>query len=301
VEIYLRTRGRPRELDYRFLGQAPEDFWWRSYLQVTDIERPTVLVRSNGATWQAYIAGIRSSRADATDNAIAFNLALTGDCGPADEGALALAIITRSVTDLAAHNGLFIAGDPLDERLLPDEVDHMLATPGKETAVAAADAVRAAYGPDAAGEPPTPAEGDWIGGLANPKAREAFAALAARLLDGSRTGQAVALNLVAAEGDLDELPAADGDLGVLSVLPGPRLGMGVKPLGKKEEPPSEDSAAEAGKTSWLRLSRPRHSRTGSPNHPVGSRKTVLIVAGVVVGAVVIAIILIEVLRQPPTR
>jgi hypothetical protein len=121
------------------------------------------------------------------------------------------------------------------------------------------------------------------------------------LLDGSRTGQAVALNLVAAEGDLDELPAADGDLGVLSVLPGPRLGMGVKPLGKKEEPPSEDSAAEAGKTSWLRLSRPRHSRTGSPNHPVGSRKTVLIVAGVVVGAVVIAIILIEVLRQPPTR
>jgi hypothetical protein len=127
VEIYLRTRGRPRELDYRFLGEAPDEFWWRSYSQVTDIERPTVLVRSNGTSWQAYVAGIRSRRLDASENGIAFNLALAGECGPEDDNALALGIISRSVASLAEQHGLFIPGDPLDGQLPEDEVHRMLA------------------------------------------------------------------------------------------------------------------------------------------------------------------------------
>ena len=303
MDIYLRTRGQPRELDYRFLGEAPEDFWWRSYLQVTDIERPTILVRSDGTSWQAYIAGIRSRRRDATDTPIGFNLVLAGDCGPAhaDDNALALEIIGRSAADLAAQNGLFMPGDLLDERLPANDVDRMLAAPEEETVTVAADAVRAAYGPLVAGDAP-PAQGEaplpdgsWIGGLANRKAQAAFAALTARLLVGERTGRAIAVNLVTQEADLDELPEWKADLlGVLSALPGPHLGMPVQSLGKGEPPPETGvGPAENGRQG-------RHSRPGwSLRRP--RRKTVLIVAGMVVGAVAIAVILIEVLRQPPTH
>src|ERR1700680_3634967 len=91
MRIYLRTRGRARDRDYRFLGEAPGDFWWRTYGNVTDVERPTILVESDGGAWRIYIAGIGSTRLDSTDSAIQYNLALAGDCAGADPATRQLA------------------------------------------------------------------------------------------------------------------------------------------------------------------------------------------------------------------
>ena len=151
MQIYVRTRGQARALDYQFLGETPEDFWWRSYRSVTDIERPTILARSNGTSWQAYLAGITSQRLDSTKIPIQINLALSGECGAGVDNELALAIITRSAVGLAEQGGEFIPGDLLDRTLPGDVVERMLTSPGRATADAAADAVCAAYAvrPDA--------------------------------------------------------------------------------------------------------------------------------------------------------
>lgn len=254
MEISVRTKGRSRELDYRFLGaEAPADFWWRQYQPVTDIERPTILLRSDGTSWQAYIAGIRSSRMDVTDNSIQFNLALDGDCGTGADHRLALNAVVRSAADLAADGGRFIPGGPLDARLPEATVDDLLLTPTKESAVAAADAVRAAYDGEAPAGP-LPAdqgqhpggEGDWIGGLLDDQALAAFAALADRLL-GGEPGRVVALNLVESDTDLAGLPEWDGVLGVLAARPGPGLEMGVRPLGKGGPPAAEATTGPASR------------------------------------------------------
>jgi hypothetical protein len=279
VDIGVRTRGRQRDLDYRFVGgEAPEDFWWRAYGPVTDIERPTILVRSNGASWQAYIAGIRSRRFDITDNSIQYSLVLAGDCGDDADNDLALHAVTRSAAALAETAGQYIPGDLLDGRLPADEVDRLLASPGKESAAIAADAVRAAYAPVTAeppaaggsspatapdavppGVPPAAAPaGDWIGGLGNPAARTSFAALARELLRGG-VGRAVTLNLVESDTDLAELPGWEGTLGVLAAPPGTHLDLAVQELGKAGSPPRED--LPAGERTRRRSGRRPRKRT----------------------------------------
>ena len=147
MRIYVRTRGRPRAMDYQFLGAAPEEFWWRDYRPVTDIERPTIVVRSDGRSWQLYIAGIQSRRLDSTEITIQFNLAMAGDCGKADETDLALSVITQSAAGLAEEKALLIPGEPLDGQLPASEVERMLGLPGEETVAEAGNAVRAAYAP----------------------------------------------------------------------------------------------------------------------------------------------------------
>lgn len=281
----MRTRGRPRELDYQFAGEAPEDFWWREYRPVTDVERPTILVRSDGLSWRAYIAGIRSARLDSTENSIQFNLVLAGDCGPGDENALALAIVGWSAAGLAHEDGLFIPGGLLDAQLPADKVERMLVSPGKATASAAADAVRAAFqesapAADASLAASPPPQGNWIGGLAAAEARAAFGALAARLLGGGQPGSAVVLNLVEGEPDLAELPGWDGVLGVLAARPGPQLRMAVRTLGKAGAP--QEPAAEGERS---RSSRPW-------------RRAALILAGAA-AAVALAIFISWLVRNPP--
>ena len=258
--IYVRTRGR--QLDYRFLGAAPEEFWWRSYRPVTDTERPTILLESDGESWRIYVAGISSQRRDLSDRPIQFNLALDGDCASADPDAdaatreLALGVIARAAADLADQLGRAIAGVVLDEQLPRDDVERMLASPGEETLHEAAAAVRAAYhdlpDPPADGDlPPGDWAGEfgWVGGIANSPARGLFLAHVARLLAGG-PGRALVLNLFVDDDDLERLPDVSGGLGVLAARPGLQLDREVRELaGKKAEPPPvPQSCPEPGKT-----------------------------------------------------
>jgi hypothetical protein len=305
MQIYVRTRGLTK--DYQFLGEAPEDFWWRAYRPVTDIERPTILLRSNGESWQAYVAGIRSQRVDSTKTVIQFNLAMAGHCGHTADNALMLTVLTQAAAGLPPEPTLLIPGEPLDAVLPADIVERMLERPGQETATEAEKAVRAAYTPMAgrgagaalpdadpagaqragadvadahpAGEAPS-AGGDWMGGAASAEALGAFGALVARLLDGGQAGLAAALNLIEAEADLEDLPDTGGVRGVLAARPGPHLGMAVRPLGKGLPPllAGEGKSAEPGHR--RRLWR--------------MRQGTLILAGIS-GVIVLAAVLISVL------
>jgi hypothetical protein len=271
VRTYVRTRGQQRSLDYQFLGQAPDDTWWRDYHAVTDVERATILVRADGASWQAYIAGIRSARLDSVATPIQFNLVFAGDCGPAEDSALAYRAIIGAAADAAERSGVSIPGDLLDARLSAEDIERMLAAPGPQTAAEAAAAVCAAYGtePAPAADETTPEAGNWIGGTTNPGALAAFAALTAQLLGGSRPGRALLLNLVDDEAYLDDLPQWAGVTGVLGARGGTQLGMEVRSLGKDQPPP--------------------HEETGPPSagRPRLGRREMLILAGAVALAILI--------------
>jgi hypothetical protein len=222
VDIYLRTRGLDK--DYRFLGEAPAEFWWRNYRAWTDTEGPTILLESDASSWRAYIAGISSARRDLSDRPIQFNLAFAGPHEPAGaEGRdFVLAVLGRSVTDLAEQDGGSISGEALDEVLPQDAVERMLASPGEETWPEVAAAVRAAYGTwapvDEAETPPA-----WTGGIANAGARELFLSFAAGLLGGN-PGRALVLNLLSTAEDAAQiveagaLPAVGAGLAGLAVL-----------------------------------------------------------------------------------
>jgi hypothetical protein len=312
VDIFVRTRGGPRELDYQFIGgEAPADFWWRTYKQVTDIERPTILLRSDGTAWQAYIAGIRSRRLDVTDNLIQFNLVLAGECGASADNGLALAVIGRSAADLAGQGGQFIGGDLLDGQLPGDEVERLLRAPGEESAAVAAAAVRAGYRPLAA-TPPASAipDGDaaspggaadagplpfraWLGGIAEPRALATFNTLASGLLHGSR-GRAVVLNLISDDVDEAELPAWDGALGVLAARPDANLEMAVRALKKAGSPPrGETSPTKPRQATGTHRKRQRAWRHWS------NRTRVALIATVAVTLVAAAIVAGWLVANPP--
>jgi hypothetical protein len=165
VGIYLRTRGE--RLDYRFLGEAPPEFWWRSYREVTDPERPTILLESADGGWRLYVAGIDSGRLDVTDTPIQFTLAIDGRHAETDSATrdLAMGVIAKSMAGLAQPRGLFIASSELAERLPRDAVERMLTSPGAVTRKQAEDAVLAAYRDTqvspAVGDPPPHT---WLGG-----------------------------------------------------------------------------------------------------------------------------------------
>lgn len=256
----MRTRGRPRELDYRFLGEAPEEFWWRQYENVTVSAEPTILVESDGRSWRAYIAGIRSQHSDWLGRHIQLTLVLAGECtkiavgavaagatGDQDadrvgaEHALALSVIGQSVADLGEQRAVS-AGSRLDSRLTQEDVERMLASPGEATLAEAADAVRAAYGADSGPQvdkpqqnEENPPDGNWLGGAGNSDARAAFVALAAQLVEG-KPGRALMLTpLFWGEWDdiEDQVPSGvDGDLGILIARPGPGSTAPPQPLPK---------------------------------------------------------------------
>jgi hypothetical protein len=278
MEVFLRTRGF--SFDYRFLGEAPGEFWWRSYLPVTDIERPTILVESDRKSWRCYIAGIGSERRDKSGNTVQFDLALAGDCGPPG---LALDIIATTLAELAKHPGRLIPDSRLDGQLAEADVERMLDSPGAGTAAEIAEAVQAAYrgGPAAQLEPPEqevkPGLGRWLGGLGHAESRNKFITLIARLLAGHQAGRALLLSLVASDDDTQRIPDPDrdGDLGVLTSRSGPLFQSEVRHLAGKA--PSSDAT----------------NPPETASRPDLARKAIFVAVGAVILAAVITWIIFE--------
>jgi hypothetical protein len=221
--------------DYQFLGEPPANHWWRPYGTVTDVEKPTILLESDGKYWKAYVAGISSARRDAGDRQIQFNLALDGACDDATARELALGVVTDSAVGLANERSHVIPGTRLDQRFPEGDVERMLTTPGEATQGEAAEAVQAAYegvSHPAAGD--APRAGDWVGGVANARARDQFTAAAARLLEGRR-GRALLLNRFLGDDYVNQLPEWSGSVNVLLARP-EQLDKEVSELRGKAEP-----------------------------------------------------------------
>ncbi len=242
MDIYVRTRGL--EKDYRFLGEAPAEFWWREYRAWTDTEGPTILLESDAGSWRAYLAGISSARRDLSDRPIQFNLALAGPHEPAGER-FVLSVLAVTLADLAAGGGGSISGRALDERLPQEVVERLLAGSGEETRQEASAAVLSAYGggPDVVAEGGGGEPATWTGGVANEQARSLFLARAAGLLSGDQ-GHALVLNLLATAADADQLVetgtfAETGSLAVLAARSGSPLDGEVTELAVKKGQPSQ--------------------------------------------------------------
>jgi hypothetical protein len=251
MPIYVRTRGRSRQLDYQFIGPPPpEGGWWRSYRSVSSLESPTILLECDGKSWRSYTAGIASRRQDTQSRPIQVDLVLTGKCGRDDaaDQETVLAIIATSIDALAdpSSGTRLIPGDRLDAQLDERTVEEMVLSPDENAAARASTAVRAAYrgvspGPQSSA---THTVYRWLGGLGHSGSRDQFVELARRLLNG-RNGRALMLNFVADYDDITRIPSAEGDLGVLVCQPGPLFEIEAQEL---ERQPSESAAKD---TSWL--------------------------------------------------
>jgi hypothetical protein len=234
MQLYIRTRGQARMVDYQFLGKAPEDAWWRPYGSVSILGDPTILLESDGRSWRLYISGIATQRRDATGTRLQFDLVLGGDCDVAcsADHELSLGIIATSLAGLAARPLELIPGDQLDAQFGPSEIEKMLSTPGENTYAQAASAVRAAYlGTSASVGGPTrlSSRRRWLGGLGSGDSRRLFISVAGRLLAGN-PGRVLMLNLITTEQDAERIPGQGGELGVLASHPGPLFEAGVRPL-----------------------------------------------------------------------
>ncbi|MGW6458660.1 hypothetical protein ACWF94_22560 [Streptomyces sp. NPDC055078] len=250
MQIYLRTRGVPRKLDYGFLGPAPGNRWWDAYSELTATERPCLLAVSSKERWRILISGVPSTRTDSVGTLIYYTLVLHGSpepgggTGAGEDRHTVRALASRWLSDVAGHpEGRGVLSETLDGLCSGPEVDRLLAAHPAELAAERAElTARLAtalaslapdpyasdpYAPDAhAPDPPAPPAPDagvpsrvllgerWIAGRAAPGADAAFADRLSALLAGE-AGQAHLLNLVSSGEDIETLPPWPGPLAVL--------------------------------------------------------------------------------------
>ncbi len=150
---YLMTAGLASD-DYRFLGRAPKDTFWRRYADFTSFERPTAILLSKDGSFRAYLSGIASARRDRTKTPLRYTLVLEGSCRtPAAERVLRA--LTAFVGDLAE-----VASGPLKVGSLGRALDAALPEPFVESALAGMR--------DAAGQSP-PSGGSGAGPASGPR------------------------------------------------------------------------------------------------------------------------------------
>lgn len=99
LTAYLMTAGLASD-DYRFLGRAPKEAFWRRYAEYTSFERPTAVVLSKAEAFRIYLSGVLSTRRDRTKTPLRYTLVLEGKTRTADAGT-ALAALSAFVCDLA--------------------------------------------------------------------------------------------------------------------------------------------------------------------------------------------------------
>jgi hypothetical protein len=250
VRVFVQTRGSARALDYAFLGGAPPQPWWRAYRDATAFDHPTVLVRSDGVRWAAYLSGIPSARVDAVGTVVRYTLVLDGPCGVPDAGCVTAGVAAwlDDVADAAAGRGGGRLAAALDARFPPDDVQRWLtpqAPGGRHTGPVPGErrvrrqdtdrgpapepvtaevrrralAALAALPPAATG---ADAPGDWIGAVTAPASRAAFVARVAALVGGT-PGRALLLNLVGGPGDVTPLHDPASPVAVLVETTDPHL------------------------------------------------------------------------------
>lgn len=223
LTIHLMTAGLASD-DYRFLGRAPKDTFWRRYADYTSFERPTAIVLSRDRVFRAYLSGIASARRDRTKTPLRYTLVLEGPCRTPAAEAL-LFTLSAFVEDLAS-----IQPGPLSVGALGRALDEAFPESYVESALAAMrDSPPPSGGPLTEVEARveraieslprnTPfAEADhrfFCGGRASEAARARFLGFADRLLVDGEPGAALVLNL-ASRDHLEPIGGAEPSCAVL--------------------------------------------------------------------------------------
>jgi hypothetical protein len=236
LATYVMTAGLASD-DYRFLGRAPREAFWRRYAEFSSFERPTAILLSKNDSFRAYLSGIASARRDRTKTPLRYTLVLEGPCRSI--GAVqALQALAAFVEDLA---------DPepssLKVKSFGRALDAALPEPFVESALAALrDGPTSGAPPskDAFAKAPAktpldevseralraieslPLPGDFIhsdvrfsfGGRGSAAARSQFLGYAERLLCDGEAGAALAVNL-ASRDHLEMLGGAEASCAVL--------------------------------------------------------------------------------------
>ena len=254
VRVFVQTRGTARAADYAFLGGAPPEPWWRAYRDATAFDHPTLLVRSDGAAWAAYLSGIPSARVDAVGTVVRYTLVAEGPCGTADGACVAAAAAAwlDDVADAAAGPPGGRLSGALDPRFPPADVQRWLGPDSSGRDTIAAEVHERTLAALATLPPPAPVANadvasDWIGAVTAPAARAAFAARVAALLAGAR-GRALLLNLVGGPDDVAPLLEPTSPVAVLVESSDPQLAWptalpSVVEAKKEPNPPSRVAAA----------------------------------------------------------
>lgn len=226
---YLMTAGLASD-DYRFLGRAPREAFWRKYAEYTSFERPTAILLSRGDSFRLYLSGILSARRDRTKTPLRYTLVFEGP-SRSDAARSALRALSAFVCDLAE-----LGPSPLTVEAFGRALDAALPEPFVESALAAMrDGPASDRGPLSDKSPlleiedrvaraiaSLPRSGPFhtsdarffSGGRASLAARSQLLGFAQRLLEDGEPGAALVVNL-ASRDHLESLGAGEPSCAVL--------------------------------------------------------------------------------------
>ncbi len=202
MDVYLRTRGKARNLDYKWLGRSPATDWWQKYGRLAAFENPTIILVNSPQNLKLFVSGITSNRFDQTGTPIRYSLCVETTDKLNNHAILRL--ITKLIDDFHAGRASSLAAF-FDERFDEKSIDRCLV--GRDTF----DFQRL---PDLLNEyldrfQPIAALGklftadSWIADLKNSEAIGYFSASVEKILNAS--GSAFLLNLVENVEDVIEL------------------------------------------------------------------------------------------------
>lgn len=220
---YLMTAGQTSD-DYRFLGRAPKEAFWRRYSEYTSFERPTALVLAKGDAFRAYVSGVLSARRDRTRTPLRYTMVLEGPCG-SDGAVLVLRALAAFLEDLGEAAGapqkMGSLGRALDtafpepfvEGALTEMRDGGSPDAGSLAEVQARLSRAFESLPDSAPRMRSDVRFFW-GGRGSAAARAQLLGYAERLLLDGENGAALVVNLASRE-HLEALGGSESSCGVL--------------------------------------------------------------------------------------
>ncbi len=118
MQIYLRTRGKSRDLDYKWLDKSPPEEWWQPYSRICKFDDRSILVAASEKSFRIFLSGIPSCRKDQHNTAIRFTLSI--EAATQEEFRKILPIITVWLSEIKSGTESAI-GDFLD-RAFPGEI-----------------------------------------------------------------------------------------------------------------------------------------------------------------------------------
>ncbi|MBK8251203.1 MAG: hypothetical protein IPK82_00855 [Polyangiaceae bacterium] len=220
---YLMTAGLSSD-DYRFLGRAPKEAFWRRYADYTSFERPSAVVFCKDGAFRAYLSGIASARKDRTKTPLRYTLVMEGQARtPAAESLLfALAAFVGDLVHVKPGPlSPASLGEALD-KTFPEEfveaaLSHLRDTDSKDTGPLAE--VESRIEKAIAALPRDTHAADchvrfFCGGRASESARATLVGYAERLLIDGEAGTILIVNLASRE-HLELMGGTEPSCGVL--------------------------------------------------------------------------------------